>query len=63
MSNFYGNRILNLVLGGGGIKGIAYVGVFTEAEKRGYKWANIAGVSAGALAGSYLAAGYSTGAY
>ena len=58
MSNFYGNRILNLVLGGGGIKGIAYVGVFTEAEKRGYKWANIAGVSAGALAGSYLAAGY-----
>jgi|GEM_PF-227673 len=52
-------RILNLVLGGGGIKGIAYSGVFDAAEKRGYKWGNIAGVSAGALAGSYAAAGYS----
>jgi NTE family protein len=58
MSTLYGNSILNLVLGGGGIKGIAYAGVFTEAEKRRYKWGNIAGVSAGALAGSYLAAGY-----
>jgi len=53
-----GNKILNLVLGGGGIKGLAYVGVFEEAEKRGYEFANIAGVSAGALAGSYIAAGY-----
>ncbi len=50
---------LNLVLSGGGIKGIAYVGVFEAAEKRGYRWGNIAGVSAGALAGSFVSAGYS----
>lgn len=51
-------RILNLVLGGGGIKGIAYSGVFGAAEKRGYRWGNIAGVSAGAVAGACIAAGY-----
>lgn len=52
------NRRFNLVLGGGGIKGIAYLGVFKEAERRGYWWGNIAGVSAGALAGTYACAGY-----
>ena len=51
-------KVLNLTLGGGGIKGIAYAGVFEVAPKRGYKWGNIAGVSAGAVAGSYVAAGY-----
>lgn len=60
MSALYGNNVFNLVLGGGGIKGIAYAGVFSEAEKRGYQWGNIAGVSAGALAGAYLAAGYNS---
>jgi len=49
---------VNLVLSGGGIKGIAYLGVFDTAEKLGYTFENIAGVSAGALAGSYAAAGY-----
>ncbi len=49
---------LNLALGGGGVKGIAYVGMFGIAEQRGYVWENIAGVSAGALAGAYVAAGY-----
>jgi len=52
--------VLNLTLGGGGIKGIAYAGVFEVAQKRGYKLGNIAGVSAGAVAGSYIAAGYKT---
>ena len=56
MSTLYGEKVLNLVLGGGGIKGIEYAGAFNVAEKRGYHWGNIAGVSAGALAGSYLAA-------
>jgi NTE family protein len=51
-------RILDLILGGGGIKGIAYSGVFEVAEKRGYKCGNIAGVSAGAVAGACIAAGY-----
>ena len=54
----YPNNIVNLVLSGGGVKGIAYVGVFETGEKCGYRWGNIAGVSAGALAGSYAAAGY-----
>lgn len=49
---------VNLVLSGGGIKGIAYAGVFEAGEKRGFQWGNIAGVSAGALAGAYAAAGY-----
>lgn len=52
--------VLNLVLGGGGIKGVAYAGVFEVAYKRGYKFGNITGVSAGAVAGSYAAAGYKT---
>lgn len=49
---------LKLVLGGGGIKGIAYLGVMQAAGKRGYDWKSIAGVSAGSIAGSYIAAGY-----
>jgi len=53
-------QILNLTLGGGGVKGIAYSGVFEAAERYGIKWANISGVSAGALAGAFLAAGYNS---
>ncbi len=50
----------NLVLGGGGVKGIAFIGAFEAAEKRGYVFNNIAGLSAGALAGSFLGAGYNS---
>lgn len=52
------NKLLNLVLSGGGIKGLAYSGVFDVAERRGFRFANIGGVSAGAIAGTYLAAGF-----
>lgn len=48
----------NLVLGGGGIKGIAYIGLLEEAEKRGVYFRNISGVSAGAIVGACIAAGY-----
>lgn len=51
-------RKLNLVMGGGGVKGIAYIGAFEAMKKRGYIPGGIAGVSAGALAGSLAAAGY-----
>jgi len=51
-------KLFNLVLGGGGIKGIAYLGVFEAAEQRGYKWVEISGASAGALTGAYAGAGY-----
>lgn len=48
----------NLVLGGGGIKGIAYVGLLEVAEKRGISFRNISGVSAGAIVGACIGAGY-----
>lgn len=48
----------NLALSGGGIKALAYVGALKEAEKRGYSWGNIVGVSAGALTGAFMAANY-----
>jgi NTE family protein len=54
---------VNLVLSGGGIRGIAYAGMYEVAEKRGYNLVNIAGVSAGAIAGSIISAGYSASAF
>lgn len=52
------NKEINIVLSGGGIKGIAYIGVFDVLKSKGYSIHNIAGVSAGALAGSFASAGY-----
>jgi len=57
----YINKAVNLVMGGGGVKGIAYIGSFEVAEKRGYRLENISGVSAGSLAGAFAAAGYKSG--
>ena len=51
-------KITNVALGGGGVKGIAYIGAFDVMEKRGYIPGNMAGVSAGSLAGGFAAAGY-----
>jgi NTE family protein len=50
----------DLVLEGGGVKGIALVGAIAEIQERGYRLgapARIAGTSAGAIVGSMLAAG------
>jgi NTE family protein len=52
------NRTMGLTLSGGGVKGIAYVGMQHEAEKRNISWGNVAGVSIGSLAGALIAAGY-----
>ncbi len=52
------NKKLNLVLSGGGVKGIAFLGALEVSQKRGYDFENIAGVSAGALVGACVAAGY-----
>lgn len=51
----------NLALEGGGIRGIAYAGAFAVLEARGIadSISNIAGTSAGAVAGSLLSVGYS----
>jgi len=47
------------VFEGGGIKVFGILGALSEAERRGYKWANVAGTSAGAIIASLVAAGYS----
>ncbi|NLD47956.1 MAG: patatin-like phospholipase family protein [Clostridiaceae bacterium] len=53
-------RRANLVLSGGGVKGIAYAGMFEAAEETGFSFNNIAGVSAGALFGALKGAGYTS---
>ncbi len=47
-----------LALGGGGIKGIAHIGVMERLMAEGYTIGAIAGTSAGGLVGSVYAAGY-----
>jgi NTE family protein len=50
---------VSLALGGGGIKGIAHIGVLDALEKAGFTIRAIAGTSAGGLIGAVYAAGYS----
>jgi NTE family protein len=47
----------DLVLEGGGVKGIGLVGAVSVLEERGYVFHRVAGTSAGAIVGSLLAAG------
>ena len=51
-----GNRVA-LVLGSGGARGYAHIGVITELRERGYEIVGIAGSSMGALVGGLQAAG------
>jgi NTE family protein len=51
-----GSRVADLVLEGGGVKGIALVGAAVALAENGYTFARIAGSSAGALVGSIIAA-------
>lgn len=51
---------ISLALGGGGIRGVAHIGVLRSLEKHGFKVKSIAGTSAGGLVGAVYAAGYST---
>ena len=50
----------NLVLEGGGVRGLAYAGVFSELEKNGIlqQIEKVAGTSAGAMAGVMISVGY-----
>ena len=50
-------RSVSLVLGSGGARGLAHIGVIAELEARGYRIASIAGCSIGALIGGIYAAG------
>ena len=48
----------DLVLEGGGVKGIGLVGAISVLERRGWKFSRIAGTSAGAIVGALVAAGF-----
>jgi len=52
---------IGLVLGGGGARGFAHVGVLKSLEKRGLKPVAIAGCSMGGIVGALIAAGYDSG--
>src|SRR5262245_35242807 len=56
-----GSNPLNadLVLEGGGVKGIALAGAVAALEQRGYRFHKVAGTSAGAIVGALVAAGAS----
>lgn len=51
-------RPVDLVLEGGGVKGIGLVGAISILEEEGYRFQNIAGTSAGAIVAALLGAGY-----
>ncbi|UMZ10236.1 patatin-like phospholipase family protein [Pseudomonas sp. MPFS] len=51
------NKRVALVLGSGGARGYAHIGVIEEIEKRGYEIACIAGCSMGAVVGGIYSAG------
>lgn len=53
------NHIIGLALSGGGIKGIAHLGVLQYMTELGIRPNRIAGTSAGSLVGVFYAAGYS----
>jgi NTE family protein len=50
---------VDLVLEGGGVKGVGLVGALAILAERGYTFQNVAGTSAGAITASLIAAGYS----
>lgn len=55
-----GHRV-GLVLGGGGARGFAHVGVLRALEEKDYELAAIAGCSTAAILGALRAAGYGSG--
>ena len=51
------SKTVSLVLGSGGARGLAHIGVIHELEERGFEVASISGCSIGALIGGVYAAG------
>jgi len=51
---------ITLALGGGGVRGVAHIGVLRALEIHGFKIRAIAGTSAGGLIGAVYAAGFNT---
>jgi NTE family protein len=52
-----GDKSVSLVLGSGGARGLAHIGVIHELQEQGYQIRSIAGCSMGALIGGIFAAG------
>lgn len=52
------NMKLDAVFSGGGVKGIGFIGAICCMEDKGAKWQRLAGTSAGAIAASLIAVGY-----
>src|SRR5579884_3017437 len=50
-------KVVDLVLQGGGVRGIGLVGAISVLEEHGFRFARVAGASAGAIVGSLVAAG------
>ncbi len=61
MSNDTAGRTADLVLEGGGVKGIGLAGAVTHLAAAGYRFARVAGTSAGAITGAVIAALEQTG--
>ena len=55
--NASGSKTVSLVLGSGGARGLAHIGVIRWLEEQGYEIRSIAGTSIGALIGGIYAAG------
>lgn len=51
---------ISVALGGGGVRGVAHIGVLRVLENHGFNIKAIAGTSAGGLVGAVYAAGFST---
>ena len=51
---------ISLALGGGGLRGVAHIGVLRALETHGFEIMSIAGTSAGGFVGAVYAAGFST---
>src|SRR3954454_18255071 len=56
-----GPAIADLVLEGGGVKGIGLVGAISVLEERGWKFNRVAGTSDGSIVGALVAARFSSG--
>ena len=57
MTEFPSPRRCDLVLGGGGVRGLAHIGVLTALDEAGYDVQRVAGASAGAIVGALAIAG------
>jgi NTE family protein len=55
----HGGATANLVLGRGGVRGIAIAGAVCALQAAGYRFPRVAGISAGAVVAALVAAGYS----